>query len=79
MTNIKYALVEEKYIYEDTARVSYGIAAYANTEHGCGDIVLSVHDITSDRTRLSELVESCNRLKLSTLHLNDVIEDFFVV
>ena len=58
-------------------RTSYDIAAHADsTEDGTATIVASVHDVTADKQALSELVALCNRLELSTIHLNDVMEDF---
>ncbi len=77
MMNVTYALVEERYELADEIRISYGIVAYANAEQdGTATIVASVHDITSDKLRLKELVDDCNRFELSTIHLSDVIEDF---
>ena len=76
MMNVTYGITEEVYSLDTERRVSYGIAAYADAEDGTATIVASVHDITADRHALSELVELCNRLELSLLHLDDVIEDF---
>lgn len=79
MTSITYGLTEEIYYLENTSRTSYGIAAYADAEKdGTVTIVTAVYDITDDKQALSELVSRCNRLKLSTVHLNDVVEDFLV-
>ena len=79
MMNVTYGLTEERYFHGADSRVSYGIVAYADAEEdGTATIVASVHDITADRRALSELVETCNRLGLSLLHLNDVVEDFLV-
>ena len=77
MKNVTYAVTEEKYALGEEKRTSYGIVAYANAEHdGTATIVASVRDITSDKKRLKKLVDDCNRLKLSTVHLPDVVEDF---
>ena len=58
-------------------RTSYGIVAYANAKQDdTATIVASVRDITSDKQRLRKLVDNCNRLELSTVHLHDVVEDF---
>ena len=79
MMNVTYGLTEERYFLGVDSRVSYGIVAYADAEEdGTATIVASVHDITADRQALSELVEICNRLELSLIHLNDVVEDFLV-
>ena len=74
---ISYGISEEIYSLGKNSRTSYGIAAYADIDgDGTATIVASVHDITSDKSRLTELVHQCNRLGLSLIHLDDVIEDF---
>lgn len=79
MMNVTYAVVEEKYVLGEEKRTFYGIVAYANAEQdGTATIVASVRDITSDKQRLIKLVDDCNRLELSTVHLSDVVEDFLL-
>ncbi|MBR3806075.1 MAG: hypothetical protein IKJ13_04465 [Clostridia bacterium] len=79
MKNITYAVSEEKYTFGEKSRTSYGIVAYSNADQdGSKTIVASARDITTDKDSLVELVNDCNRLGLSTLHLNDVVEDFLV-
>ena len=77
MMNVTYAVAEEKYVIGNESRISYGIVAYSNAEQeGTATIVASIRDITSDKNRLKRLVDDCNRLKLSTVHLYGVVEDF---
>ena len=77
MMNVTYAVAEEKYALGEEKRISYGIVAYANAEQdGTATIVASIRDITSNKHRLTKLVDDCNRLELSTVHLHDVVEDF---
>ena len=77
MMNITYGVTEEIYSWGATSRVSYGIAAYADAEEdGTATIVAFAHDVTSNKQALAELVSLCNRLELSAIHLNDVVEDF---
>lgn len=79
MKNITYAVSEEKYTFGNETRISYGIVAYSNADQdGSKTIVASIRDVTSNKARLVELVNDCNRLELSTVHLNDVVEDFLV-
>ena len=60
--------------------MSYGIAAYANSkEDGTSTIVASIHDITANEQALLELMQQCNRLELSTIHLDNVIEGFLAI
>lgn len=77
MIKVTYGIVEERYTLGNESRVSYGISAYSNAnENGTATIVSSVHDITPNKESLARLVDDCNRLKLSTVHLHDVVEDF---
>lgn len=77
MMNVTYGVTEEIYSLGATSRISYGIAAYADAEEdGTATIVVSVHDVTTDKQALDDLVSLCNRLELSTVHLMDVVEDF---
>ena len=79
MIKITYGVTEEIYSLGGERRISYGVAAYSDAEkNGTGVIVASVHDITSEKERLSRLVDDCNRLKLSSTHLCDVVEDFLL-
>ena len=74
---LTYGLTEEHYSLNADTRIAYGIAAYANAdEDGTATIVASIHDITSNKQALAELVSLCNRLELSPIHLYDVVEDF---
>ncbi len=66
------------YSLGNVSRTSYGIAAYAaSAEDGTATIVASVRDVTTDQQTLSGRVAHCNHLGLSTVHLMDVVEDFF--
>lgn len=78
--NFIYAVVKEHYALGEENRISYGVVVYSNSvSDGTACIVASVHDITSDEKKVSELVRRCNHLQLSAVHLKDVIEDFFLV
>ena len=70
---ITYILCRETYKSKRSERIIYGIAAYAEDKQTC---IAKLHDITSDKNALAELVSLCNRLQLSPIHLHDVIEDF---
>ena len=74
---VKYKLTQMIKTYEIGSRAAYGIAAYQNCSKGATEIpIVSVNDITSNKTALAELVRLCNNLNLSAVHLHDVIEDF---
>ena len=75
--NINYDIIEEKYYDKSNTRISYGIVAYAN-EIGNelnGVIIASIHDISSNRSMIVNLITKCNNLSLSLEHLEEVIED----
>lgn len=77
MRNITYGLTKETYTLNGASRQAYGIAAYADAdEDGTATIVKSIHDITANEQSLKDLIERCNRLELSPIHLMDVVEDF---
>lgn len=77
MMNITYGLTEETYILGSNVRTAYGIVAYADAENDdMATIIASVNNITTNKDTLYELVSLCNRLKLSAIHLDDVVEDF---
>ena len=77
MTDVVYGISEEKYSLGGTTRVSYGIAAYAHAEtNGTSTVTAAVHDITDDKEKLADFVQTCNRLELSADHLQDAVEDF---
>ena len=78
--NYAYGITKESYSLGDSLHVAYGIAAYANSEEdGTSTIVASIHDITTNEQAILELMQQCNRLGLSTIHLFDVMEDFFAI
>lgn len=77
MKEITYGLIYEEYYLGDKARVSYGVAVYADpATDGTVTVVASAHDLSGDKDRVTELVDKCNSLQLSLLHFDDVIDDF---
>ncbi len=77
MIDVTYAVVEEKYTHLSGTRVAYGIAVFKGAgEDRTESIIHLIHDVTPDKERLESLVADCNRLKLSSLHIYDVVEDF---
>ena len=75
MNTAFYGLLTSEISSGQTARTSYGIAL-CQTDAGVPIIIRSVADLTTDRERVSSLVDRCNRLALSLIHLDDIIEDF---
>ena len=54
----------------------YGIAVYSLSPSGKKELLSVRSGLTKDKGGLQNLVDLCNRLKLSPIHLDDVVEDF---
>ena len=78
MTGVTYEVTEELYNFDGQSRVSYGIIAYSYAEDNSVSTITSIHDITPNKKAIEKLVDDCNRLDLSVIHLCDVVEDFLV-
>lgn len=37
-----------------------------------------INDVSTDKNKVLKLIEKCNKLKVSEIHIYDIIEDFFV-
>ncbi len=77
MTSVTYEIIEEIRWIDEESQKTYGIAAYSNEQRN-GEVIclIFIKDITTDKDKLSKLVQRCNSYHLSLLHLNDVVEDF---
>ena len=69
-----YRVVEKTHHLEHDKR--YGIAVYSLTPNGEEKLLSVRNGLTEDKGGLQNLVDLCNRLKLSPIHLDDVVEDF---
>lgn len=77
MNSITYGTVTESHSLGDTARVSYGIAVYSHAESdGTATVIASVHDVSSEKDKIDDLVSLCNLHHLDPVQLCDVIDDF---
>ncbi len=75
MNKAFYGLLISEISLEQTVRTSYGIA-FCQTDDGAPIIIRAVADLTTDKGRAAALVDRCNRLALSPIHLDDITEDF---
>lgn len=75
MNTAFYGLLTSEVSSEQKARTSYGIAL-CQTDAGVPIIIRSIADLTTSRERAVALVDRCNLLALSPIHLDDIIEDF---
>ena len=59
MSDVVYALSEEKYTLGKECRISYGIVVYSCAEaDGTSSIIASVHDITPNKEKIAKLVDN---------------------
>ena len=72
--NTRYTLIEEEMTYpEFGTRTAYGIKAMSD------EASFTVSDISFSKPAISALLRQCNELRLSPVHLTDVIYDFLVI
>lgn len=68
----RYELTERRENYEEGEVTEYGIAAFDED----GKEIYRLEGVTKDKSALAELVQACNRGKLSSVHIRDVLNDF---
>lgn len=65
-----YFLIVGTYLLEAETHIGYGIGYRSRNQ------VVYFEDITTDLLAMTDLIFLCNKLKLSPIHLEDVVEDF---
>lgn len=70
----RYILLEDIVTLEEDTYRTYGIAD-VRSDNDCRE---EYHDLSTERAAVSALVDMCNELRLETLHLKDVVEDFLI-
>ncbi len=68
----KYSLIQNNHESHNSPHTTYGICVTDGVR-----VIEEIPDISPNREQVNELVSLCNRLKLSSIHLHDVVEDFF--
>jgi len=68
----KYVLVCETCSSDTGTRVGYGIAVVDRQQV----TISAALDLSPDKTAVANLVKKCNRLKISPIHFQDVVDDF---
>lgn len=71
----KYILVSSIFCSDNIIRTGYGIAWMCEHD-GVAVNLQSISDISSDKSCVEQLVDKCNRLRLSPFHLSDAVDDF---
>lgn len=72
MSRNLYFLTIGRYSVDGKEHIGYGIGCHQENTN------IIIEDITLERNALIELIDQCNALRLSTIHLYVVIEDFLV-
>lgn len=79
MNAVIYEKTRDTVLLEGKRYTTYGIAARVLCDSEQNNVtVASVPDISTDMAEVDALVARCNRLALSPVHLNDVVEDFLL-
>lgn len=74
---VAYEMIGEVHTLGDRAYISYGIAAYVDAEMSeAKRVIAHVSDISLNCSILEPLIQRCNTLGISPMHLVDVVEDF---
>lgn len=70
----KYKMIEGLYSVENETHTGYGIAL---DDDACPN--MKFPDMSTNRAEVETLVDLCNSLQLSPIHLEDVVDDFLAL
>lgn len=68
-----YKVFKHQIVIENTNIESYGIEVYENRA-----LVRKLFDVSTDYDALSRLVDSFNENKIESIHLDSILEDFYL-
>ncbi len=71
MMGTSFKTISSEIIIEGELKTVYGIEA-------AGENVLRIYNLNVNKALVDELVDKCNKLSLSSIHIKDVCEDFLV-
>ncbi len=66
-----FKLISSEIIIEGKITTVYGIETIGENER-------KIYNITPNKEKLEVLVDKCNKLRLSPIHIQDICEDFLV-
>lgn len=66
-----FKLISSEIIFEGKSITVYGIET-------AGENKQKIYNITSDKKLIEALVDKCNNLQLSPIHIHDICEDFLI-
>ena len=79
MNAVIYERIRGITVSEGKRYTTYGIAArLPHDSEQDGITIAAILDVSTDGEAVDALVARCNRLALSPVHLNDVVEDFLL-
>ncbi len=70
---VKYEVTEGDFELDGESYRSYGVAVMED-----GAALKRIDDVSLEKDDIVNLVNFCNELELSPVHIDDVIEDFLV-
>ena len=73
MEKITYIINETALTVNEKTEISYGISCFED-----GHEIERIKDLSTNHNKVKQLVDTCNKLQLDPVHLNDVAEDFIV-
>ena len=77
ITQYEYRVLQTQYTIQGRTYTVYGISVYEQAfDNSPIALVRKVPNISLSMSRVADLVERCNRLQPSPIHLDDIIEDF---
>lgn len=68
-----YKVFKHQTVIENINIESYGIKVYENRI-----LVRKLFDVSTDHSALSKLVDSLNKNKIESIHLDSILEDFYL-
>lgn len=68
----KYVLVRDTYSDDTGTHEGYGIALVDRNSA----TISAAYDLSCSESKVADLVRKCNRLKISPIHFQDVVDDF---
>ena len=68
----KYVLVSDTYSDDTGTHEGYGIALIDRESV----TISAAHDLSCSESEVDDLVRKCNRMKISPIHFQDIVDDF---
>ena len=77
LTRYDYRISASRHVAEGRTYTAYGISVYQTIPPDpLPQLIRDIPDISQSLSRVATLVERCNRLQPSLVHLDDIVEDY---